>query len=78
MLVSDRWIRAAGKKALEGLNEVSLKRMTEAERKATKETLESSAANLAMASVRRYRAEVLGRGCLFRNLGGGGVRSTKR
>lgn len=56
--MSDRWVRAASKKALEGINEGLLKRMTEAEKRETKQTLESSAADLARASVRRHRAEV--------------------
>lgn len=56
--MSDRWVRAASKRALEGVNEGLLQRCTEAERLENKETLESSAANLAMASVQNHREEV--------------------
>lgn len=58
LLVSDRWMRSASKLALEGVNEKLLERCTEAERLENKETLESNAANLAMASVQSHRAEV--------------------
>ncbi|CAM9220994.1 unnamed protein product, partial [Hapterophycus canaliculatus] len=57
LLVSDRWIRSASKLALEGVNERLLERCTEVERLENKETLESNAANLAMASVQSHRAE---------------------
>ncbi|CAM9198747.1 unnamed protein product [Scytosiphon promiscuus] len=57
LLVSDRWMRSASKLALEGVNEKLLERCTEAERLENKETLESNAANLAMASVQSHRAE---------------------
>lgn len=56
--MSDRWIRAASKRALKGVNEGLLQRCTEAERSENKETLESSAANLAMASVQNHREQV--------------------
>ena len=58
LLVSDRWVRAVGKRALEGVNELLLRKCTEAERLESKETLQSSAANLAMASVQNQRKEV--------------------
>lgn len=43
---------------LEGVNEKLLQKCTEAERLENKETLESDAADLAMASVRSHREEV--------------------
>lgn len=46
--------------ALDGVNEKSLQRCTEAERLENKEVLESNAANLAVASVQSHRAEVGG------------------
>lgn len=46
--------------ALDGVNEKSLQRCTEAERLENKEVLESNAANLAVASVQSQRAEVGG------------------
>lgn len=58
LLVSDRWVRSASKLALEGVNEKLLQKCTEAERLENKETLESDAADLAMASVQSHRAEV--------------------
>lgn len=58
LLVSDRWVRAASKRALEGVNEGLLQRCAEAERLENKETLQSSAAKLAMASVQNHREEV--------------------
>ncbi|CAN0057959.1 unnamed protein product, partial [Ectocarpus fasciculatus] len=57
LLVSDRWVRSASMLALEGVNEKSLQRCTEAERLENKEILESNAANLAVASVQSHRAE---------------------
>ena len=56
--MSDRWIRAATRRALEGVNEGLLKRCSEEERRENLETLELSAANLAIASVQSYRQEV--------------------
>lgn len=43
---------------MDGINEARLRRCTEAERLETKENLESSAASLAVASVRSQQAEV--------------------
>ncbi|CAM9206820.1 unnamed protein product [Ectocarpus sp. 6 AP-2014] len=57
LLVSDRWVRSASMLALDGVNEKSLQRCTEAERLENKEVLESNAANLAVASVQSHRAE---------------------
>lgn len=58
LLVSDRWIRTASKRSLEGVNDGLLRLCSEKERQENKEILELSAASLAIASVQKYREEV--------------------
>lgn len=57
LLVSDRWIREASKRSLEGVNDGLLRLCSEKERQENKEILELSAASLAIASVQKYREE---------------------
>lgn len=58
LLVSDRWIRAASKRSLEGVNDGLLRLCSEKERRENEEILELSAASLAIASVQKYQEEV--------------------